>query len=108
MKRKLALLLSMAMTASAFSGMTVNAEEEITLTIMSCLQTEDEAELEAAMADAYMEANPNIKKEIPVTFPGISFLNISLLFGISIMLYLTYDKSPTRRNTRFSPSQAIP
>lgn len=64
MKRKLALLLSLSMVASAFSGLAVNAEEEeITLRIMSSIQTEDEAELESAMAEAYMEANPNVKIE---------------------------------------------
>ena len=63
MKRKLAAVLSVSMLASLFSGVAANAEEEITLTIMSCLQTEDEAELESAMAEAYMAEHPNIKIE---------------------------------------------
>ena len=64
MKRQLAAALSLAMFASAFAGVPAAAEEEqITLTIMSCLQTEDEAELESAMAEAYMEANPNVTIE---------------------------------------------
>lgn len=64
MKRKLAVLLSVSMLASMFTGAVANAEEEeITLTIMSCLQTEDEAELESAMADAYMAEHPNVKIE---------------------------------------------
>ena len=49
MKRKLAAVLSVSMLASLFSGVAANAEEEITLTIMSCLQTEDEAELELSL-----------------------------------------------------------
>lgn len=52
MKRKIAAALSMTMTASVFAGIPSYAEEEITLTIMSCLQTEDEAELEQGIADA--------------------------------------------------------
>lgn len=64
MKRKIAVLLSLSMAASAFAGIAVNAEEEaVTLTIMSCLQTEDEAELESAMAEAYMAEHPNVTIE---------------------------------------------
>ena len=63
MKRKIAAALSMTMAASVFAGIPSYAEEEITLTIMSCLQTEDEAELEQGIADAYMAENPNVKIE---------------------------------------------
>lgn len=64
MKRKLAFVLSLSMLASVFSGAVASAEEEpITLTIMSCLQTEDEAELESAMAEAYMAEHPNVTIE---------------------------------------------
>lgn len=64
MKKRLAVLLSLSTLSSVFAAVPAQAEgEEITLTIMSCLQTEDEAELEAALANAYMEANPNVKIE---------------------------------------------
>lgn len=39
------------------------SDEEITLTIMSSIQTENEAELESAMADQYMADHPNVKIE---------------------------------------------
>ena len=64
MKKRLAILLSLTMLTSTFVPQTVLAEdEEVVLSIMSCLQTEDEAELEQAIADAYMEENPNVKIE---------------------------------------------
>ncbi len=63
MKRKIAAALSMTMVASVFAGIPAYAEDEITLTIMSCLQTEDEAELEQGIADAYMAEHPNVKIE---------------------------------------------
>lgn len=65
MKKRIAILLSLSMMTSVLAPLTVHAEEEeeVTLSIMSCLQTEDEAELESAIADAYMEENPNVKIE---------------------------------------------
>lgn len=64
MKKRMALLLSLSMAATMLAPAVVSADEEqITLTIMSSLQTEDEAELESAIADAYMEENPNVTIE---------------------------------------------
>ncbi len=64
MKKRLAVLLSLSMLSSVFAAVPAAAEEEeITLTIMSCLQTEDEAELESALAEAYMAENPNVTIE---------------------------------------------
>lgn len=64
MKKKLALLMSVSMLTSVFATVpAVAEEEEITLSIMSCLQTEDEAELESALAEAYMAEHPNVKIE---------------------------------------------
>lgn len=68
-KRLLSCVLSMAITAStlACAGSAYAEEEQITLRIMSSIQTENEGSLEAAMADAYMEEHPNITIEwIPV------------------------------------------
>ena len=49
------------------------AEEKVTLTIMSAAQTEQNADVEKAIADAYMQANPNVTIEfIPVASNEIS------------------------------------
>lgn len=64
MKRKFAAALGLCLAFSSLAPAAAFAEEEqVTLTIMSCLQTEDEAEQEAAMAQAYMDANPNVTIE---------------------------------------------
>lgn len=70
-KRLLSCVLSAALGISSLAcAGTVYAEdagEQITLRIMSSIQTENEGALEAAMADAYMEEHPNITIEwIPV------------------------------------------
>ena len=62
MKKKMALALSLAMAATTLAPAAVSAaDEQVTLTIMSSIQTEDEGKLESAIADAYMEQNPNVK-----------------------------------------------
>lgn len=64
MKKKMALALSLAMAATTLAPAAVSAaDEQVTLTIMSSIQTEDEGKLESAIADAYMEQNPNVKIE---------------------------------------------
>lgn len=63
-RQMVSIVLAGAMAMSMLAAVPTFADdEEVTLKIMSCLQTEDEAELEAAMADAYMEAHPNVKIE---------------------------------------------
>lgn len=69
-KRLLSCILSASLGISTFAGVIpVFAEEgeEITLRIMSSIQTENEGSLENAMAESYMKENPNIKIEwLPV------------------------------------------
>lgn len=68
-KKMLSVMMSATMLLSAFAGCTAAfaEEEQITLRVMSSIQTENEGALEAAMADAFMEENPNITIEwIPV------------------------------------------
>lgn len=48
---------------TAEAGDTASSDEEITLRIMSSIQTEGEASLESAMAEQYMADHPNIKIE---------------------------------------------
>ncbi|MDE7188183.1 MAG: sugar ABC transporter substrate-binding protein [Lachnospiraceae bacterium] len=48
---------------TAEAGDTASSDEEITLRIMSSIQTEGEAGLESAMAEQYMADHPNIKIE---------------------------------------------
>lgn len=67
-KKAMSIALSAAMAMSTMAVMPAmagetEAGEDITLTIMSSIQTENEGSLEAAMADAYMEAHPNIHIE---------------------------------------------
>lgn len=83
-KKVISILLSVSMIATLLTGCGSSAEtvadtaveteagdtaeaeksgEEITLTIMSSIQTENEASLESAMADQYMADHPNIKIE---------------------------------------------
>ena len=70
-KRLLSCVLSAALGISSLScagpAFAEEGGEQITLRIMSSIQTENEGALEAAMADAYMEEHPNITVEwIPV------------------------------------------
>ena len=82
-KRLLSGVLSVALGISSLAcAGTVYAEdteEQITLRIMSSIQTENEGSLEAAMADAYMEEHPNIKIEwIPVASNDLNAQIIAL------------------------------
>lgn len=69
-KRLLSCVLSTALGISTLAGASpvfAEGEEEITLRIMSSIQTENEGALETAMAESYMAENPNIKIEwVPV------------------------------------------
>lgn len=70
-KRLLSCMLSAALgistLACAGSAYAEEAGEQVTLRIMSSIQTENEGSLEAAMADAYMAEHPNITIEwVPV------------------------------------------
>lgn len=71
-KRLISVLLGASMLLTLFAGCGKSsdsgsqpsdqpADEVIELTIMSSLQTENEAELETAIAEEYMKENPNIK-----------------------------------------------
>ena len=72
-KRIISVILCMCMIAGMFTGCgkkeessqtdegSESGEEQIELTILSTLVTENEAPLEQAMADKYMEEHPNVK-----------------------------------------------
>lgn len=68
-KRLFSILLGVSMVLSIFTGCGKSTSKEpnesngdvIELSIMSSLQTENEAELETAIAEEYMKQNPNIK-----------------------------------------------
>ena len=64
MKRCVAMLLALAMTASVWTGVPAAAQEEITITMVEVLTSPDRTAIIREIADKYEEEHPNITIEI--------------------------------------------